>query len=106
MKTLNSVKYITESTLVINEWYTHIDNAKTWAEAKRAGNYILGYIDAIITFMNCMIHEENNVFTAELDETINSWMRATYQKMLYKALKLDEPDETIQKLLEKVNEYN
>ena len=34
MKSLNTIKYITESTMALNKWESYIDEAKTWDEAK------------------------------------------------------------------------
>lgn len=105
MKSLNTIKYITESTMALNKWESYIDEAKTWDEAKKAGNSAIGYIDAMITFMNCMIHEENNDLTEQLDDVIEEWLYDLYQKMADKALECDEPSEVVVKILEKRNEH-
>lgn len=105
MKSLNTVKYITESTLAINKWLGYIGSAESWDDARKAGNSAIGYIDSMVTFLNCMVCEENNGFTQELDDVIENWLSETYQAMANKAIELGEPDEKVWELLKKRDEH-
>lgn len=106
MKQLNTTKYIVESTKAINKWFDYIDEAETYDKAKKAGNSAIGYIDSMVTFLNCMVDKENNDFTAELDDVIEDWLVELYQKMADKAIEVNEPTEKVVELLEKRDAHN
>lgn len=105
MKALNNLKFVTEAMTTLNEWITAIDDADTFEKSKEKAAAALGYIDCMITYLNCMIGEENNDFTAELDETLDTWAATVYQHIANKAVTTDQTPDTVMALLKKRNSY-
>lgn len=106
MKALNNMKFVTESITGLSKWIIAIDDADTFEKAKEKAAAALGYIDCMITYLNCMIDEENNDFTAELDETLDAWTERVYHHIADKAIATHQEKDTIRVLLTKVKLFN
>lgn len=105
MKALNNIKFIAESTKEIERFRSEIKNAENYNKAKSIGNMALGHINCMITYLNCMIDKENNDFTEQLDEQIESWTASIYQEMANKAVTSGEDAEVVLKCLKKRDEH-
>lgn len=105
MKSLNNMKFVTESLTGLNGWIEAIDAAKTFEKAKEKAAAALGYIDCMITYLNCMIDKENNEFTAELDEILDTWTARVYQHIGSKAITTNQAPDTVIALLKKRDSY-
>lgn len=105
MRALNNIKFITESAKEIERFKSEIENAENYDKAKKLGNMALGHINCMITYLNCMIDKENNDFTEQLDEQIESWIASIYQTMAEKAVKCGEDAEVVMFCLKKRDEH-
>lgn len=105
MRALNNIKFITESAKEIEKFKSIIGTAENYSEAKKIGNMALGHINCMITYLNCMIDWENNDFTEQLDELIESWTASIYQEMANKAVTSGEDAEVVLKCLKKRDEH-
>lgn len=105
MKALNNIKFITESNNEIERFISEIKNSENYKNAKSIGNMALGHINCMITYLNCMIDKENNDFTEQLDEQIESWTESIYNEMAKKAITSKEDKEVVLKCIKKRNEH-
>ena len=105
MKALNNIKFITESAKEIEKFKSAIETAENYSKAKKIGNMALGHINCMITYLNCMIDKENNDFSEQLDEQIESWSESIYQQMASKAIVCGESTEEVLKCLKKRDEH-
>lgn len=105
MKTLNNIKFITESAKEIEKFKESIKKSESYADAKKVGNMAIGHINCMITYLNCMVDMENNDFTEQLDEQIDEWSASIYQAMAEKAISSGENAEIVIKCLNKRNEH-
>ena len=64
MKSINTMKFVTEYSKQMTITLARINNADTYDEAKKIANYAMGLVDGMILFTNEMICAENNDFTA------------------------------------------
>lgn len=104
MKALNNMKFVTESLTGLSGWIEAIDDAKNFEKAKEKAA-ALGYIDCMITYLNCMIDKENNEFTTELDEILDTWTARVYQHIADKAVMTDQTADAVVALLKKRDSY-
>ena len=105
MKSLNTMKFISNAIEDLCNYVNAIKQAETYEHATYIGGKTLGYIDAHITFLNSMICEENNDFTQEYDEVVDRWIVKVYQAVLEKAIETKQSEETIDRLIKKKNQY-
>ncbi|MBU5435538.1 hypothetical protein [Pseudoflavonifractor sp. MSJ-37] len=105
MKNLNTMKFVSNAIEELVEYKAAIAGSKTFDEAKNTGRMMAGYINGLITFLNTMICEENNDFTAEFDEVLDGWMFKMYDAVADKAIETNQDKDTIWKLLVKRDEY-
>ena len=105
MKALNNIKFITESNNEIERFILEIKNSENYNNAKSIGNMALGHINCMITYLNCMTDKDNNDFTEQLDEQIESWKESIYQEMANKAITSGEDTEVVLKCLKKRDEH-
>ena len=99
MKALNNIKFICDATTTFNSWVDRIDSAIDYEEARRFGSAAIGFADCMTVYLNAMVRTENNDFTAELDEMIESWQAAVYQHMASKAIETNQDNNTILAML-------
>jgi len=99
MKPLNTMKFVAEIAEKMAEYKASIKAAEDYDKAKRIGTMALGYVDCTITFLNTMICEANNDFTAEFDEVIEDWKKGIYQAVIDKAIETKQDSDTVWKLL-------
>ena len=105
MKALNNIKFISEATTTLNDWLKAIEETETYEDAKNKGRIALGYIDCMMTYLNCMICKENNDFTGDLGELLDSMLASVYQKLANKAIETKQGDDIVMKLLKKRDEF-
>lgn len=105
MKSLNTMKYVTNMTIDIAEYMAAVRTAETYEAAKNVAKHILGYIGCAITFLNTMVCTENNDFTAEFDEVIDEWQGGLYQLLIDKAIETSQPADVVLALCQKRDEY-
>ena len=99
------MKFVTESLTGLSGWINAINAAKNFEKAKEKAAAALGYIDCMITYLNCMIDEENSEFTAELDEILDTWTARVYQHIANKAVITGQAPDTVMALLKKRDSY-
>lgn len=90
MKALNTMKFISNAVTELNVFKELIATTETYEKAKEKTSAMFGYIDCLTTFLNTMICEENNDFTAEFDEVIEEWQRTAYQALIDKAIETNQ----------------
>lgn len=105
MKSLNTMKFVSNAIETLAEYKIAIADAKTFDEAKNKGRTMAGYIDGLTTFLNTMICQENNDFTGEFGEVLDGWMHKMYQAVIDKAVETDQDKDVIWKLVMKRDEY-
>ncbi len=105
MKKLNTIQFIANAAEVVTSWKAKITGAETYEDAKKAANYLLGYIDCMVTFGNTMICTENNDFTADFGDVTDRWKADVYQAMATKADETHQDGDTIIRLLQRQDEY-
>lgn len=105
MKKLNTIQFIANAAEVITSWKEGIARAETYEDAKKKANYLLGYIDCMVTFENTMICMENNDFTADFGEVLDEWKVSVYQALVDKATETKQDHDIIWKLLQKRDEH-
>ena len=99
MKALNNIRFICDAAKTFSSWVDRIESAADYEEARRAGSAAIGFADCMTVYLNAMIDKDNNDFTAELDETIESWQAAIYQHMANKAIETNQDNNTILAML-------
>lgn len=105
MKALNTMMFISNAVTELNAYKTRIHEAETYEDAKNVAYQMMGYINSMTTFLNTMICMENNDFTAELDDVLNSWMANMYQALADKAVETKQDHDKVFKLLQKRDEH-
>lgn len=106
MKPLNTMKYITNATKDMVGYTTRIKEAATFEAAKEIASQMYGYINCMNTFFNTMICAENNGFTADSDEVIESWLYDMYQVLADKAAETEQDETVVMRCLRKRNEHH
>lgn len=106
MQALNNIKFISEATTEFDKWINAINSANTFEKAKRKAEGALGFVDCLTTYLNCMVCTENNDFTGELGELLDSMTARVYQAAANKAMETKQPCETIMRLLKRRDEYS
>lgn len=101
MKALNNIMFVAEASRTFESWLRGIDQADNFDTAKSKTAAALGFIDCMIVYLNVMIDKENNEFTGELGDVIDSFRHDAYQHLINKADELGEPSEVIFKLCKK-----
>lgn len=99
MKALNNIKFICDATTTFNSWVNRIDTASDYDEARRFGSAAIGFVDCMTVYLNAMVDKDNNDFTAELDDMLESWQAAIYQHMASKAIETHQDSNTIISML-------
>lgn len=99
MKALNNMKFVAEASVKLNYWIGEIEAADDFADAKKNEAAAIGYIDCMITYLNCMIDTENNDFTESLDELLDEWSAEVYQKLANMAIKCGQPSDVVAAIL-------
>ena len=99
MKALNNIKFISEATTQFNSWVSMINFAVDYDEARRAGSAAIGFAACMTVYLNAMVDKDNNDFTAELDEMIESWQATVYQCMADKAIEFHQSNDTVLAML-------
>lgn len=105
MKSLNTMKFMSNAIENLTEYKTAIAAAETFKDAQKQALAMMGYIDCLTTFLNTMICVENNDFTGDFGELLDDWMHKLYQELAIKADETKQPSEVILKLLNKRDEY-
>lgn len=104
MKALNTMVFVSNMVENLVKTENGIKDAGTYENAKSRSNYMLGYIDALITFNNTMLCLENNDFTGDFDDVIYNWKKRVYQALADKAIETKQEKEIIQSILQKRDE--
>lgn len=104
MKALNTMVFFSNAVEVLSITENGIKAADTYEKAKSRSNYMLGYIDALITFNNAMVCLENNDFTCDFDDVTTNWKRRAYQALTDQAIETGQDEETVRRLLQKRDE--
>lgn len=99
MKALNTMVFVSNVVENLVKTENGIKDADTYENARLRSNYMLGYIDALITFNNTMVCLENNDFTGDFDNVIYNWKRKTYQAVIDKAIATEQKEEEIWRVL-------
>ena len=99
MKALNNIKFICDATTTFNSWINRIDTASGYEEARRVGSAAIGFVDCMTVYLNAMVDKDNNDFTAELCDVLESWQAAIYQHMASKAIETHQDNSTILAML-------
>jgi len=100
MKSLNTMKFVSNAISNLTEYKTSIATAKTYESARQIANRAIGYIDCLNTFNNTMICHENNDFTPEFGEVLEGWMHSIFQVLADKADETHQDHDIIWKLLQ------
>lgn len=105
MKALNTMMFVSNAITELNAYTTRIREAETYEAARNQAYQMIGYLNSLTTFLNTMICMENNDFTGEFGEVIDSWMATVYQTLANKADETKQSAGTIAQLLKKRDEY-
>ena len=105
MKSLNTMKFVTNMTEELASYKAEIKAAETYESAKYGALKMLGYINCSITFLNTMICRENNDFTEAFDEVIEGWQRSLYQCLVDKSIETQQPASVTEALCRKRDEF-
>ena len=101
MKALNTMQFIASAAERLAEYRDNISNAETYETAKAVAERAIGYVDAMITFQNTMIHADNNEFSDEFDDVLARWQSRVYEALIKNAHKTNQDRDTIISLLRK-----
>ena len=105
MKALNSIKFICDATTTFNSWVDRIDSAVDYEDARRFGSAAVGFADCMTVYLNAMVDKDNNDFTAELDDVLESWQAAIYQHMASKAVETHQDNNTVLAMIRMRDEH-
>lgn len=105
MKSLNTIKFVSNAIEELTKYNEAIAAAKTFEDAKNKARMMMGYIDALTTFLNTMICMENNDFTGDFSEVLDGWMHKMYQTLVDKAVETNQDKDIVWKFLVKRDEY-
>lgn len=105
MKALNNIKFISEATAQFNRWLRGIDEAEDYGKARTCGAAALGYVDCMTVYLNNMVCLDNNGFTEDLGELLDSWAADVYQHLAWKAIDTKAGNDEIMQMLKKRDKY-
>lgn len=98
MKNLNEIQYVASAAKELEKKKGEIAAEHTYERAKIKANQAVGFVDAMVVFLNCMNCMENNDFTEQLDETLDAWMVEVIQELIDTAIKFEQPEEELNHL--------
>jgi hypothetical protein len=93
MKALNTIRFIANASEDLTKWVKLVEEAKTYEDARKNANVVLGYLDCMTTFCNTMICKENNDLTPEISDMIDEWKYKLYQAACNVADRTEQPRE-------------
>lgn len=105
MKTLNTMKFVSNAIEALTEYKTAIAAAETFEDAKNVARKMMGYIDCLTTFTNTMICMENNEFTGDFSDLLDGWLHKMYQELINKATATSQNHDTVWNLLCERDKY-
>lgn len=105
MKSINTMKFVTEYSKQMTITLAEIDKADTYDEAKKIANYAMGLVDGMTLFTNEMVCAENNDFTAEMSDVEDAWRKDIYQTLIEYAIRTKQSTDEIVKLFARRDEY-
>ena len=105
MKSINTMKFVTEYSKQMTITLAKINYADTYDEAKKIANYAMGLVDGMTLFTNEMICTENNDFTAEMSDVEDAWRKDIYQTLIENAKRTKQSADEIVKLIVHRDEY-
>jgi hypothetical protein len=105
MKSINTMKFVTEYSKQMTITLDKIGKAETYDEAKKIANYAMGLVDGMELFTSTMICFENNGFVDEMDDVENSWRADIHQAVADAAIRTKQSADEIVKLLARRDKY-
>ena len=105
MKSLNTLKFISNAIEELTKYNEAIAAAETYEDSKNVARKMMGYIDGLTTFLHTMMCVENNDFTGDFSEVLDGWMHKMYQSLVNKADETKQGHDVMWALLKKRDEY-